>query len=102
MGAGARVVVRALGPSLRDAGVAHALADPMLELRDANGQLLAANNDWQDDPVEAADISASRVPPSNRAESAIAITLPPGTSTAIVRGMGGAAGVGLVEVYNLP
>ena len=47
-----RVVVRGIGPSL--AGVANALADPNLELRNSNGTLLVANNDWQDDPAQAA------------------------------------------------
>ena len=45
-----RIVVRGIGPSLTAFGVPNALADPTLELRDSNGTLLVANNDWQDDP----------------------------------------------------
>ena len=48
-----RVVVRGIGPSLADLGVPDALANPTLELRDSNGALLIANNDWQDDAIQA-------------------------------------------------
>ncbi|HSH37792.1 MAG TPA: hypothetical protein VK993_03320, partial [Chthoniobacterales bacterium] len=47
-GAGGRVVVRALGPSLAESGVSNALADPTVELYDSNGAVLATNNDWKD------------------------------------------------------
>ena len=46
-----RIVARGIGPSLYDFGVANALADPTLELRDNNGSLIASNNDWQDNPA---------------------------------------------------
>ena len=45
------VLIRGLGPSLTGFGVPNALADPTLELRDSNGVLLLANNNWQDDPI---------------------------------------------------
>ena len=48
------IVVRGIGPSLTALGVANALANPTLELRDSNGALLNSNNDWQDDPAQAA------------------------------------------------
>jgi glucose/arabinose dehydrogenase len=98
----AKVVVRALGPSLAQSGIADPLADPTLEVRDNNGALIIANNDWQDDTSQAAQISANGLAPANRAESAVATSLVPGTYTAIVAGNGGGTGVGLVEVYNLP
>ena len=46
--ANARVLIRAIGPSLTAFGVPDALADPTLELRNNNGALLAANDDWRD------------------------------------------------------
>lgn len=94
-----RVVLRAIGPS---SGVAGALADPTLELRDANAVLLASNDDWQDDPTQAAQITATGLAPGNAAESAIYTGLAPGNYTAIMRGAGGTTGIGLVEVYKLP
>jgi hypothetical protein len=95
-----RVVVRGLGPSLSSFGIANTMADPTLELRDENGVLLVANNDWQDDATQAADITAAGLAPSNTKESAIAATLPPGLYTALLSGSNNTTGVGLVEVYD--
>jgi hypothetical protein len=95
-----RIVVRGIGPSLTAAGVPNALANPMLELRDANGALLASNNDWQDDPVQAAELTAAGLAPTNNFESGIATTLPAGLYTALLSGVNNSVGVGLVEVYD--
>ena len=73
-----RVIVRGIGPSLPGLPASAVLADPALELRDDNGALLMANNDWQDDAAQAAEISAAGLAPTNTHESAIAATLPPG------------------------
>jgi hypothetical protein len=95
-----RVVVRGLGPSLSSFGVPNPLQDPALELRNQNGALLRSNNDWPDDPVQAAEIAAAGLAPSNTKESAIAATLAPGLYTAILAGTNNGTGVGLVEVYD--
>jgi hypothetical protein len=95
-----RIVVRGIGPSLTAFGVSNALADPTLELRDSNGALLIANNNWQDDPVQAAEITAAGLAPTNPLESGIAATLPPGLYTALLAGLNNGTGVGLVEVYD--
>src|SRR4029078_1067038 len=73
-----RIVVRGIGPSLTTAGVPNALANPTLELRDGNGALLIMNNDWQDDPTQAAELTAAGLAPTNDLESGIAATLAPG------------------------
>jgi hypothetical protein len=96
-----RVVVRGLGPSLADAGVANALNNPILELRDGNGTLLRANNDWRDDQAQAAALTAAGLAPTNFLESGIAATLPPGVYTALLAGLNNSTGIGLVEVYDL-
>jgi hypothetical protein len=95
-----RIVVRGIGPSLSSFGVPNPLQDPTLELRDGNGALLVANNDWQDNPTQAAEITAAGLAPSNTKESAIAASLPPGLYTAILAGQNNGTGVGLVEVYD--
>jgi len=95
-----RIIVRGIGPSLTAIGVPGALADPTLELRDNNGSLLFANNDWQENKAQAAEINAAGLAPTNPLESAIAMTLPPGTYTALLAGQNGVTGVGLVEVYD--
>ena len=70
---GDKVVVRGIGPSLAAVGVTNALPDPELELRDGNGALLMSDNNWQDDSVQAAAISAAGLAPSNPLESAISV-----------------------------
>jgi hypothetical protein len=95
-----RVAVRGIGPSLTGAGVANALPNPRLELRDGNGALLVANNDWQDDAAQAAELTAAGLALSNTLESGIAATLPPGLYTVLLAGQNNSTGVGLVEVYD--
>jgi hypothetical protein len=95
-----KVAVRAMGASLTNLGTV--LADPTLELHDANGNVLLSNDNWQDDSVQAADLTANGMAPQNDLESALIITLPPGQYTAIVAGNGGGTGVGVAEVYHLP
>jgi hypothetical protein len=94
-----KVIMRALGPSLAEAGVKGALLDPILELRDAEGSLIFSNDNWR--TTQEAAIIASTIPPTNDKEAAIVATLPPGNYTATVRGVGNTTGVALVEVYNL-
>jgi hypothetical protein len=96
-----RIVVRGIGPSLTVGGVANALADPTLELRDGNGALVRGNNDWQDDPAQAAELTAAGLAPPNQLESGIAATLSPGAYTALLAGLNNGTGLGLVEVYDL-
>ncbi|MEY2511744.1 MAG: hypothetical protein QOE26_2507 [Verrucomicrobiota bacterium] len=93
------VIIRAIGPSLPFAGK---LADPTLELRDGNGGLLQANDNWKDSPYKQTIID-SGIPPTNDLESAIIAGLPGNGAnyTAIVRGANNGTGIGLVEVYAL-
>ena len=94
------VLVRALGPSLASFGIATPLANPTLSLRDANGNIIASNDDWKDS--QQADIAATGKAPSNDHESAILKLLAPGNYTAIVAGKNATTGVALIEFYNLP
>ena len=96
-----KVVVRAIGPSLIAFGIANALQDPTLELHDGNGNTIAVNDNWKDGD-QAAAIQTSGLAPSNDLESAILRVLPSGPYTAVVRGNGGASGVALIEIYQLP
>ena len=82
------MIVRGIGPSLAPAffPASCRAGRSNLELRDTNGSLLLANNDWQDNPVQAAEITAAGLAPTNDLESAIAATLPPGLYTALLSG----------------
>lgn len=95
-----RVVVRGIGPSLTPFGVPDALANPTLELRDSNGAIVLANNDWQDNQAQAAELTAAGLAPSNPLESGIAMTLAPGAYTALLAGFNNGTGNGVVEVYD--
>jgi hypothetical protein len=104
VGATGRVLVRAIGPSLSNAGVQGALQDPTLELHDGNGTTIDSNDNWKtrlDGSSQQAAIQATGLAPSNDLESALLETLVPGNYTAIVRGKNSTTGVGLVEIYNL-
>ncbi len=93
------VVIRALGPSLTQLGVAGALADPTLELHNENGAELMTNDNWKSNQM--GEIIAAGLPPANNLEAAMVLSLPPGAYTAIVAGKDGGAGLAQVEVYRL-
>jgi len=93
------IVLRAIGPTLGSFGIAQPLQDPTLELRDANGALIAFDNDWNDNTPTG--IKATLLKPTDNRESAIVASLAAGNYTAIVRGKNGTTGVALVEAYRL-
>ncbi|MEY2496636.1 MAG: hypothetical protein QOD12_192 [Verrucomicrobiota bacterium] len=100
-----KVIVRAIGPTLINAGVTNPLQDPTLELHDGNGLTIRSNDNWkvrEDGNSQQAEIEATTIPPTNDFESALVQTLPPGNYTAVVRGANGTTGTAVVEVYNLP
>ena len=93
----ARIVIRAIGPSLKAAGVANPLPDPVLELHDAGGAVINSNDDGTGDALQIVGLA-----PADPKESAILARLAPGAYTAIVRGKDNATGVALVEVFRVP
>jgi hypothetical protein len=95
-----KIIARAIGPSLKNAGVANALADPVLELN-SGAATLFSNDNWRDNSAQAAQIQATGIPPKNDLESAIVATLAPGAYTAVVAGKNGSTGVAVAEVYDL-
>lgn len=99
-GSNTLIAVRGIGPSLSQF-VSPVLADPTLELHDSNGEILAANDNWQDDAGSAAQLIDHGLALSDPNESGIVQSLPPGAFTAILAGNSGGTGIGLVEVYNL-
>lgn len=102
-GASAKIIVRAIGPSLSAFGVQNPISDPTLSLRDGNGSQIAFNDDWKSN--QQTEIIATTLPPGHDFESAIVTTLPAGNYTAVVSGStargGSGTGIGLVEIYNL-
>jgi len=103
-----RVIIRAIGPELTQYGVPNPLANPILELHNGTGALIASNDDWQTTILggiitgsQVSDIQNSGHAPTAASESAIIADLQPGNYTAILRGVNSTTGVALVEVYDL-
>ena len=93
-----KVVLRAIGPSLAAAGVNEVLADPILELWNSTGAVIASNDDWN---TGSEDLVALGLAPADDRESAIVATLPAGAYSAVVRGKNSTTGVALFELYDL-
>jgi len=93
------IVLRAIGPSLGSAGIVNPLQDPVIQLFDVNGALIAQNDNWHDATPTA--IKATLLPPTDDREAGIVVSLDPGNYTAIVSGKNGTTGVALVEAYRL-
>lgn len=102
-----RILLRGVGPTLGQFGVEGALADPQLLLFDSGGTLRAQNDDWSDN-TNAAEITATTpsvgaFPLPNRSKDAVLLlSLNPGTYSVQVSGSDTAAGIALVEVYEVP
>ena len=96
-----KVVLRGIGPSLSGAGVPNVMQDPVLELHDHTGAIIAFNNDWEDS--QKTEIQNTGLAPPNSKEAAMVQTLSPGVYTVIVKGNGNTnnTGVALVEVYDV-
>lgn len=94
------VAVRGIGPSLGQFGIPDVLADPTLELRDNSGALVMQNDNWQDDPTQAAQLATLGLALQNPNESGMVASLSPSAYTAILAGKNGGTGVGLVEIYD--
>ncbi|MBI5766902.1 MAG: immunoglobulin domain-containing protein [Verrucomicrobia bacterium] len=99
------VLVRAVGPTLAAFGVGGALSAARLELFSGPSSI-ATNTAWGASS-NAAEIEAARRRagafelPATSQDAVLLVTLEPGAYTAVVSGVGGAAGVALVEVYDV-
>ena len=69
-----QVLFRALGSDLGKSGIANSLANPVLEVRDNNGVLLASNDNWQDSP-QSEEISSLGLTPGSETDAALLLTL---------------------------
>ncbi len=98
VGAQKKLLIRVLGPSLAAFGVPGTLQDPYLELHDSNDAVVP-NDNWQNDPNE------NKIPanftPNDGLESALLVTLAPGSYTVVAKGVAGGIGNALSEIYDL-
>jgi hypothetical protein len=98
------LLVRGIGPTLAQFGVNGALTDPQLRLIDSHNRVVQQNDDWGGTPALTASFAqvAAFALPNNSKDAALAALLAPGAYTVEVSGVGGATGVALVELYELP
>ena len=95
------VLLRAVGPSLAVFGVGGTLADPVLTVHDGTGAEIARNDDWPASlSSDFATVGAFPFSAGSK-DSALKLTLAPGTYTARVSGAGGTTGVAIIEVYDV-
>lgn len=100
-----RVLVRAVGPTLSEFGVAEVLNDPRLQLfRQGIAAAIDQNNDWGGTAALSADFRATGAfgLPAGSRDAALAVTLEPGAYTAQISGVNDTTGTALVEVYQIP
>lgn len=98
-----RVLIRGVGPTLANLGVAGALADPKLDLiNQSTGASVSSNDNWDATMASTfGNVGAFALTPGSR-DAAMIVTLPPGSYTAQVSGVGNTTGVAIVEVYEVP
>jgi hypothetical protein len=103
-----KILVRAIGPSLKPFGIPDALADPTLGIFNKNNSQIASNDNWKTTQVggiitssQVAEINGSGLAPKNDLESAIIANLTPGSYTGVVRGVNNGVGTGVVDAFDL-
>jgi CotH kinase protein/Lamin Tail Domain len=102
-----QVLVRGDGPALAAYGISNPLAQPVLQLFDSGGNLVASNTGWSTNSnaaqvaSAAATVGAFALTPGS-ADSALLVTLQPGNYTVSISGASGTAGVALAETYTVP
>jgi hypothetical protein len=90
-----KVVLRGIGPSLNVPGK---LEDPVIQVFNSSNVNIGGNDDWKTDQQ---NVESTGLAPTNDRESALVITLNPGTYTVVMRGKDNGTGIGLVEVYDV-
>ncbi|HVU35562.1 MAG TPA: glycosyl hydrolase family 28 protein [Opitutaceae bacterium] len=102
------VLIRGIGPTLKNFNVSGTLLDPQLTvIRTRDSAQIATNDDWgskatSPDLANGMDAVGAFALPDGSKDAALLLTLPPDAYTAEVSGVGGTSGVALIEVYDVP
>jgi len=102
-----RVLIRGLGPTLGEFGVAGALSDSQMIVFRQGGGVVASNDNWGDqsnaDTIAAVSATVGAFPlAEDSLDAVLLLDLAPGAYTVHLKGIGDATGVGLIEVYRVP
>jgi hypothetical protein len=100
------LLIRADGPGLTQFGVTGVLAQPSLSVINSSGAVVASNTGWATSSnafqiaSTAASVGAFALSPGS-ADCALIVSLPAGSYTVQVSGVGNTTGVALAEVYEV-
>jgi hypothetical protein len=98
-----RLLIRGIGPTLGAFGVTGVLADSQIFVRRSDGTLVASSDNWSGaDVSSAAAATGAFALAAGSRDAALIANLAPGGYTVELSGVGGATGVGLIEVYEMP
>jgi kumamolisin len=112
-----QLLVRGVGPALSAFGLSGLLAQPSIGIFDSKNVLIVSDAGWGNAlvagtsasgatyrPATAADMTAAGAfaLTAGSADSAIVITVPAGSYTAVISGVDSTSGTALAEVYELP
>ncbi|MFM7749164.1 MAG: hypothetical protein ACKPB0_01935 [Opitutaceae bacterium] len=104
-GAGARVLLRGVGPAMAQFGATNTITDPSIALYDSAGQLLGGNDNWVSslpDIASAALRAGAFALPAGSKDAAVLATLPAGVYTIQVSADSSSSGSALLEIYEVP
>jgi hypothetical protein len=104
-GAGARVLLRGVGPAMAQFGASNTVADPSISLYDSAGQLLGGNDNWVSslpDLAAAALRAGAFALPAGSKDAAVLAALPAGVYTIQVGTDSVSSGTALLEIYEVP
>lgn len=94
------VVLRARGPSLAEF-VEDSITAPLLELFTVNGTLIHSAEGWSGPAERPPEIPADFTDVLHESDTAMMITLEPGSYTPTVSNLSGRTGLGIVEIFEL-
>ncbi len=95
------LLLRGVGPTLRDFGVANAIEDPTLQVFQGETQL-AFNNDWENSVSATARAVGAFPLGAGSKDAALLLTVPPGSYTIRLANAQNRNGDGLIEIYEVP
>lgn len=98
------VLIRASGPTLTTFGVQNVMPDPQINVFNSNTTVIASNAGWAGDTsitTAQTAVGAFAFTSTTSKDSAVLITLAPGSYSAQATSASGAAGTTLIEVYEV-
>jgi hypothetical protein len=100
-GSSITLLIRGVGPTLRDFGVTNAIEDPTLQVFRGATEL-ASNNDWESSVAVTARAVGAFALTAGSKDAALLLTVAPGSYTIRLANAQNRNGEGLIEIYEVP